>query len=413
MSKQKRAVVTGLGCVSPLGNNVVSSWNACSQGESGIDRITKFDASEYRSQIAGELKGFEPSDLVSKKDLKKMDDFIHYAIKATQEALTDANLEIGESLQDHVGTSLGIGIGGLLCIEQNHHVLETQGPSRIKPFFLPQTLLNMAAGQISIIFNARGYNACTVSACASSNHAIGHAVRMIENGESTVMITGGAEAAITPLAVAGFAAMRALSTRNETPQTASRPYDRDRDGFVLGEGSGILIVEELAFAKARGARIYCEISGFGFSSDAFHITAPSAEGPKRSIEMVLRNAGLNPEQVDYINAHGTSTPTGDINELNAIKLALGEEAAKKVSISSTKSMHGHLLGASAALEAVLTIKAMEQNFVPPTINVENPDPECDLDVTPNVGREREIRHAISNAFGFGGTNASLAFSKWL
>ncbi|MBF0350156.1 MAG: beta-ketoacyl-ACP synthase II [SAR324 cluster bacterium] len=409
---RRRVVVTGLGCVCPLGNDVSTAWKQCSEGQSGISRITRFDPADFRCQIAGEVKNFVMPALIPPKEIKKMDTFIHYAIAATEQAILDSGLQISESLETEVGVSLGVGIGGLPTIESCHETLMTKGPSRITPFFLPMTLLNMSAGQISILFRARGYNACTVSACASSNHSIGNAARIIERGDAKVMITGGAEATVTPLAMGGFSAMKALSTRNDMPEKASRPYDRDRDGFVLSEGSAVLILEDLEFARARGANIYCEVTGYGFSSDAYHVTSPSTDGPARSIAMALKDAGLNPEQVDYINAHGTSTPVGDINELSAIKLALGTDAASKVSISSTKSMHGHLLGAAAALEAVLTIKAMQNSFIPPTINIENIDPECDLDVTPNSGKERGIEHAISNSFGFGGTNASLAFSKF-
>ena len=406
-----RVVVTGLGCVSPLGNDVPSTWAACSNGKSGIDRITHFDPEELRSQIAGEVKDFQIPEIIPQKEAKKMDLFIQYSIKATQEALLDANLEITEDLEEDVGVSMGVGIGGLGCIERYSKIIEEQGPKRVSPFFIPMTLSNLAPGYVSLLFRAKNYTACSVSACTSSNHAIGTAARTIERGDAKAVIAGGAESSVTPLGIAGFAAMHALSTRNDSPQTASRPYDRDRDGFIMGEGSGMMILEDLEFARARGARIYCEITGYGFSSDAHHITAPSTEGPARAMKMTLKDSGLTPGEIDYINSHGTSTPAGDLNELKAIKMALGEKAASKLSISSTKSMTGHLLGAAAAIEAIFSIKALHHNFVPPTINIENLDPECDLDVTPNNGRNRDLNAAMSNAFGFGGTNASVIFQK--
>ena len=406
-----RVVVTGLGCVSPLGNDVHTTWAACSNGKSGIDRITHFDPEELRSQIAGEVKDFQLPEIIPQKEAKKMDLFIQYSIKATQEALLDANLEITEDLEEDVGVSMGVGIGGLGCIERYSKIIEEHGPKRVSPFFIPMTLSNLAPGYVSLLFRAKSYTACTVSACTSSNHAIGTAARTIERGDAKAVIAGGAESSVTPLGIAGFAAMHALSTRNDNPQTASRPYDRDRDGFIMGEGSGMMILENLEFARARGARIYCEITGYGFSSDAHHITAPSTEGPARAMKMTLKDSGLTPGEIDYINSHGTSTPAGDLNELKAIKMALGEKAANKLSISSTKSMTGHLLGAAAAIEAIFSIKALHHNFVPPTINIENLDPECDLDVTPNNGKNRELNAAMSNAFGFGGTNASVIFQK--
>ena len=406
-----RVVVTGLGCVSPLGNDVPTTWAACSKGKSGIDRITHFDPEELRSQIAGEVKDFQLPEIVPQKEAKKMDLFIQYSIKAAQEALLDANLEITEDLEEDVGVSMGVGIGGLGCIERYSKIIEEHGPKRVSPFFIPMTLSNLAPGYVSLLFRAKSYTACSVSACTSSNHAIGTAARTIERGDAKAVIAGGAESRVTPLGIAGCAGMHALSTRNDNPQAASRPYDRDRDGFIMGEGSGMMILEDLEFARARGARIYCEITGYGFSSDAHHITAPSTEGPARAMKMTLKDSGLTPGEIDYINSHGTSTPAGDLNELKAIKMALGEEAASKLSISSTKSMTGHLLGAAAAIEAIFSIKALHHNFVPPTINIENLDPECDLDVTPNNGKSRELNAAMSNAFGFGGTNASVIFQK--
>ncbi len=407
----KRIVVTGLGVVCPLGNNLKTTWEACSNGSSGIDRVSKFDPSGLRSQIAGEVRGFEIPSVIPPKEVKKMDAFIHYSIASTQEALQDAGLEITEELQNDTGVSLGIGIGGQPMIEKYHVLLREKGPGRITPFFIPMVLLNMAAGQVSLVFGAKNYNACTVSACASSNHAIGDAARLIERGDAKVMIVGGAEGAVTPLCIGGFAAMRALSTRNDDPQKASRPYDKNRDGFVFSEGSASLILEEFEFAKARGARIYCELVGYGYSSDAFHMTTPSIEGPARAMKNALKDAQINPEDLEYINAHATSTPVGDINELNAIKRALGVEVAEKLSLSATKSMTGHLLGASGAVESVFTVKALHHNFVPPSINIEEMDPEVDLDVTPNQGKERKLHIAMTNSFGFGGTNASLVFKK--
>ena len=406
-----RVVVTGLGCVSPLGNDVPTTWEACSNGMSGIDRITHFDPEAFRCQIAGEVKNFQLPDIIPPKEAKKMDLFIQYSIKATQEALLDANLEITEDLEEDVGVSMGVGIGGLGCIERYSKIIEEQGPKRVSPFFIPMTLSNLAPGYVSLLFRAKSYTAYSVSACTSSNHAIGTAARTIERGDAKAVIAGGAESSVTPLGIGGFAAMHALSTRNDTPQTASRPYDRDRDGFIMGEGSGMMILEDLEFAKARGARIYCEITGYGFSSDAYHITAPSTEGPARAMKMTLKDSGLAAEEIDYINTHGTSTPAGDLNELKAIKMALGEKATKNLSISSTKSMTGHLLGAAAAIEGIFSIKALHHNYVPPTINIENLDPECDLDVTPNNGKKRDLHVAMSNAFGFGGTNASVIFQK--
>jgi len=406
-----RVVVTGLGCVSPLGNDVSTSWEACINGKPGIDRITHFDPEEFRCQIAGEIKNFQLPKIIPIKEAKKMDLFIKYSIGATQEALIDAGLEITEDLEEDVGVSMGVGIGGLGCIEKYTKILEKSGPKRVSPFFIPMTLSNLAPGYVSLLFRAKNYTACTVSACTSSNHAIGTAVRTIERGDAKAVISGGAESSVTPLGIAGFASMHALSTRNDDPQRASRPFDKDRDGFVMGEGSGVLILEDYEFAKARGASIYCEITGYGFSSDAHHVTSPSSEGPARAMRMTLKDSGLSPDEIDYINAHGTSTPIGDLNELIAIKMAFGEKAAKQLSISSTKSMTGHLLGAAAAIEAIFSIKALHHNFVPPTINIENLDPECDLDVTPNTGKSKELRTAMSNAFGFGGTNASIIFQK--
>jgi len=407
---RKRIVVTGMGCISPLGNNVAATWSGISQGKSGIVRITKFDATDYRTQIAGEVKGFDPTGVIEHKELKKMDEFIQYSLVAADEAMKDAGLKIDDELANDVGVSVGIGIGGLQSIERYHKALMEEGPRKISPFFIPMVISNMASGYISIYHNCRNYTTSTVSACSSSNHSIGDAARIIERGDAKVMIAGGAEAVVCPLAIGGFAAMKALSTRNDAPEKASRPYDRDRDGFVLGEGAAILILEEYEFAKARGARIYGELAGYGFSSDAYHITTPSTEGPMRAMGMALKDAGVGLDQVDYINAHGTSTPPGDVNELRAVKGLMGD-AAKKVSISATKSMTGHLLGAAGAIEAVISLKAMEHNLVPPTMNIENQDPECDLDVTPNQAKSRKLNVIMSNSFGFGGTNATLVFKR--
>jgi len=408
---RNRVAVTGLGCISPLGNDVSTSWEACINGESGIDRITNFNPELYRCQIAGEIKNFKLPEIIPIKEAKKMDLFIQYSIGAAQEAINDSGLEITEELEEDIGVSMGVGIGGLGCIEKYNSILKENGPKRVSPFFIPMTLSNLAPGYISLLFRAKNYTACSVSACTSSNHAIGTAARTIERGDAKVVISGGAESSVTPLGIAGFSAMHALSTRNKDPKRASRPFDIDRDGFVMGEGSGMLILEDYEFAKARGAKIYCEIKGYGFSSDSFHVTSPSTEGPARAMKMTIKDSGLLPEDINYINAHGTSTPAGDINELNAIKIALGEEVAKKTSISATKSMTGHLLGAAAAVEAVFSIKALHHNFIPPTINIDNLDPDCDLDVTPNIGKSKELRVAMSNAFGFGGTNASIIFQK--
>jgi len=407
---RKRIVVTGLGAISPCGNTVAENWNNVKNGISGIGPITKFDASAYTTQIAGEVKNFDATDFIEKKEIKKMDTFIHYAMAAVKEAMDDSGLVIDESIADETGVSIGVGIGGLPNIQHYSDVLSQRGPNRITPFFIPMTISNMASGFVAIEYGAKGYNATTTSACSSANHSIGDAARIIERGDAKVMIVGGTEAAICGLAISGFGAMKALSRRNDEPTKASRPYDKNRDGFILSEGCGILILEEMEYAKARGAKIYGELAGYGFSADAFHMTTPSTEGPTRAINLALKDAGVTGADVDYINTHGTSTPAGDMNELNAIKAAFGE-SAKDVSISSTKSMTGHLLGAAGGLEAVLTLKAMEESFIPPTINVDELDEACDLDVTPNVGKQRTIRTAMSNSFGFGGTNATLVFKK--
>ncbi|MBU3918141.1 beta-ketoacyl-ACP synthase II [bacterium] len=408
---RKRVVVTGMGTINPMGNNLKSTWEGISAGKSGITRITKFDTTNFPVQIAGEVKNFDPADFIPKKEIKKMDTFIHYAIAACDEAMKDARLVISDDLSYDAGVLIGVGIGGLPGIQKSSLIIDQRGPAKISPFFIPMTISNMASGYVSMMHNTRGYNATTTSACSSANHSIGDAARIIERGDAKIMITGGSESAITDLAIAGFGNMRALSRRNDEPERASRPYDRDRDGFVLSEGCGILILEEYEFAKARGADILVELVGYGFSSDAYHITMPSTEGPAMAIKKAIKDAGLSGAEIDYINTHGTATPAGDINELNAIKLAIGNTAAQNVSISSTKSMTGHLLGGAGGIESVITILAMRNSLVPPTINIDNLDPECDLDVTPNVAKKREINVAMSNSFGFGGTNATLVFKK--
>ncbi|MBU2511459.1 beta-ketoacyl-ACP synthase II [bacterium] len=408
---KKRVVVTGIGTINPLGNDVKTTWESISQGRSGISTITRFDASGFPTQIAGEVKNFEPLDYIHKKEIKKMDMFIQYAIAACQEALNHSNLEITEELGPDVGVCIGVGIGGLPEIQRSSLIVEERGPSKISPFFIPMSISNMASGYLSILYGAKGYSATTTSACSSANHSIGDAARIIERGDAKVMIAGGSESAITSLAIAGFGSMKALSRRNDEPERASRPYDTDRDGFVLSEGCGVLILEEMEFARSRGANMLVEITGYGVSSDAFHITKPSVEGPTLAIQKALKDACISGEEVDYINAHGTATPSGDINELNAIKKALGDKAAQRVSVSSTKSMHGHLLGGAGGLESVITIMAMLNGMVPPTINIDQLDPECDLDITPNFTKKREINVSLNNSFGFGGTNATLVFQK--
>lgn len=403
-----KVLVTGLGIISPVGNNLQDCWANLMNGNSGIDTITKFDASDYKIRIAGEVKGFQPAKAVPTKEIRRMELFIQYAVTATEQALKDANLEITEQNANDAGVSIGVGIGGLQFIEKSRDALVNHGPNRISPFFIPMTISNMASGYVSILFGTKGYSSTTTSACSSSNHSIGDASRMIERGDADIMIVGGSESTICPLAIGGFGAMRALSTRNNS--TASRPYDVTRDGFVLGEGCGILILESEAHAKKRGAKVYAELSGYGYSSDAFHITAPSLEGPKRAMLNALKDAEIT--TVDYINTHGTSTPIGDINELKAIIQALGLDAAKKAHLSSTKSMTGHLLGGAGGIEAVFTLLAMQNSYIPPTINVEQLDPECQLNITPNQPAPRVINSAMSNSFGFGGTNATLVFKKY-
>jgi 3-oxoacyl-[acyl-carrier-protein] synthase II len=411
---RRRVVVTGLGCISPVGNTVADAWSNLLAGNSGIDLITKFDASAFSCKIAGEVKGFDLESYISAKEARSMDTFIHYGIAAAAQAVADSGLATGEALDDELATRIGCvigsGIGGLPLIENTHAELVARGPRRITPFFVPASIINMIAGHVSMRFGFKGPNLAIVTACTTGLHCIGEAGRMIEYGDADVMIAGGSEATVSPLGVGGFAAMRALSTRNDDPKTASRPWDKDRDGFVLGEGAGVMVLEEYEHAKARGAKIYAELAGFGMSADAGHMTAPNMDGPRRAMLGSLRNAGVNPDQVDYLNAHGTSTPLGDVNETNAIKAALGDHAYKTL-VSSTKSMTGHLLGGAGGIESVFTVLAVHHQKVPPTINIFNQDPECDLDYCANTARDVKIDVAVKNNFGFGGTNGSLVFKR--
>lgn len=411
---RRRVVVTGLGCISPVGNTVAEAWAQLLAGQSGIGLITKFDASNFACKIAGEVKGFNTEAYIGAKEARTMDTFIHYGIAAAAQAVADAGLPTGEALDDdlatRIGCLIGSGIGGLPLIEETHTELMNRGPRRISPFFVPASISNMIAGHVSMRFGFKGPNLAIVTACTTGLHCIGDAGRMIEYGDADIMVAGGAESTVSPLGIGGFAAMRALSTRNDDPATASRPWDKDRDGFVLGEGAGVLVLEEYEHAKARGAKIYCELAGFGMSADAGHMTAPNMDGPRRAMLNALRNAGINADQVDYLNAHGTSTPLGDINESNAIKAALGEHAKKTV-VSSTKSMTGHLLGGAGGLESVFTVLAVHHQKCPPTINLQNQDPECDLDYCANTARDLKIDVAVKNNFGFGGTNGTLVFKR--
>ena len=411
---RRRVVVTGLGCISPVGNTVAEAWANLLAGKSGIDLITKFDASSFSCRLAGEVKNFDLESYISAKEARTMDTFIHYGIAAASQAVTDAGLPtrdaLGDELACRIGVVLGSGIGGLPMIESVHTEYVQRGARRISPFFVPSTIVNMVAGHVSMRFGFKGPNLSIVTACTTGLHCIGQAGRMIEYGDADVMIAGGSEATVSPLGVGGFAAMRALSTRNDDPQTASRPWDRDRDGFVLGEGAGAVVLEEYEHAKARGAKIYAELAGFGMSADAGHMTAPNMDGPRRAMLSALQNAGVNPDEVDYLNAHGTSTPLGDLNETNAIKAALGDHAKKTV-VNSTKSMTGHLLGGAGGIESVFTVLALHHQKSPPTINLLNPDPECDLDYCANTARDMKIDVALKNNFGFGGTNGSLVFKR--
>ncbi|GAB3494587.1 beta-ketoacyl-ACP synthase II [Curvibacter fontanus] len=411
---RRRVVVTGLGCISPVGNTVAESWSSLLAGRSGIDLITKFDASAFACKFAGEVKGFELEKYIGSKEARTMDTFIHYGVAAAMQAVEDSGLPTGEGLGEEesvrIGCLIGSGIGGLPLIEETHAEYTSRGPRRISPFFVPASIINMISGHVSMRYGFKGPNLAIVTACTTGLHSIGQAGRLIEYGDADVMIAGGSEATVSPLGVGGFAAMRALSTRNDDPKTASRPWDKDRDGFVLGEGAGVLVLEEYEHAKARGAKIYAELSGFGMSADAGHMTAPNMDGPRRAMLGALRNAGVNADQVDYLNAHGTSTPLGDINESNAIKAALGDHA-KKVVVNSTKSMTGHLLGGAGGIESVFTVLALHHQKSPPTINIFNQDPECDLDYCANTARDVKIDVAVKNNFGFGGTNGTLVFKR--
>ena len=411
---RRRVVVTGLGCVSPVGNTVADSWANLLAGTPGIDMITQFDAGNLSCKFAGEVKGFNITDYIPEKEARHMDRFIHLGMAAACQAIADSGLPTGEALGDEmatrIGCNIGSGIGGLPMIEQTHTELTNRGPRRISPFFVPASIINMISGHVSIKFGFKGPNIAVVTACTTGLHAIGLSARMIEYGDCDVMVAGGAEATVSPLGVGGFAAARALSTRNEDPKTASRPWDRDRDGFVLGEGSGVVVLEEYEHAKARGAKIYAEVAGFGMSADAYHMTAPDIDGPRRSMVMAMKNAGINVEQVQYLNAHGTSTPLGDLNETNAIKAAYGDHA-KKLVVSSTKSMTGHLLGGAGGIESVFTVLTLHHQKIPPTINIFNQDPECDLDYCANTARDAKIDVAVKNNFGFGGTNGTLVFKR--
>ena len=411
---RRRVVITGLGLVTPLGNQVQDSWSALLAGRNGIQTITQFDASAFACQFAGEVKGFNIEDYIPAKEARHMDRFIHFGLAASMQAVKDAGLPTGEALSpelaERIGVLVGSGIGGLPMIEQTHTDYKERGPRRISPFFVPASIINMISGHVSIYHGFRGPNLGVVTACTTGLHAIGLAARLIEAGDADIMVAGGAESTVSPLGIGGFAASRALSTRNDDPSTASRPFDKDRDGFVLGEGAGVMVIESYDSAVARGARIYAELAGFGMSGDAHHMTAPDVYGPQRSMLNALRNAGVNPDQVQYLNAHGTSTPLGDVNETNAIKQAFGDHA-KKLVVNSTKSMTGHLLGGAGGIESVFTALAVHHQVSPPTINIFNQDPECDLDYCANTARDMKIDVAVKNNFGFGGTNGSLVFKR--
>ena len=409
---KRRVVITGLGMVSPVGLTVKESWESILAGKSGIAPITHFDTSAFTTHFGGSVKGFNAENYLSSKEAKKMDPFIHYGIAAAKEAIEDSGLTVTEENAERIGVAIGSGIGGLPGIERAHESLMSSGPRRISPFFVPSNIINMISGHVSIMYGMKGPNIALVTACATATHSIGDAARIIEYGDADVMIAGGAEMATSPLGLGGFCAARALSSRNDDPTTASRPWDKDRDGFVLSDGAGVVVLEEYEFAKARGARIYAEIIGYGMSGDAYHMTLPAAggDGAKRCMQAAMRNAGINPEQVDYINAHGTSTPAGDKAETDAAKAAFGDHAYK-LAMSSTKSMTGHLLGAAGGIEAVFTTLAIRDQVAPPTINIFNQDPECDLNYVPNTAQQRKIEVALSNSFGFGGTNGTLVFKK--
>lgn len=407
---KRRVVVTGLGAVTPVGVGVAETWQNIVSGKSGIGRITKFDASAFACQIAGEVKDFDVTQFIPAKDARRMDRFVHLGLAAGIEAFKDSGLIINETNAERIGVCIGSGIGGLPSIEETQNDYLAGGPRKISPFFIAGTIINMISGNLSIIYGLKGPNFAVVSACSTGTHSIGEAMRMIQYGDADAMVAGGAESAVSPLAIGGFAASRALSTRNDDPATASRPWDKDRDGFVLGEGAGVLVLEEYEHAKARGAKIYAELAGYGLSADAYHITAPNMDGPKRSMLNALRDAGVTPADVQYINAHGTSTPLGDKNENEAIKAAFGDHA-KKLVVNSTKSMTGHLLGGAGGVESLFTVLAIHNQISPPTINIFEQDPECDLDYCPNTARKMKIEVAMNNNFGFGGTNGTLVFRK--
>lgn len=409
----RRVAITGVGIVSPLGTGVAKSWGGAKEGRSGIRHITRFDATAFPVRIAGEVPDFDPSAFIDKKEIKKMDLFIHYAVAASMMAFEDSGFRITEENAERVGVYIGAGIGGLPAIEHWHNVLKEKGPDRITPFFIPMVIINLASGQVSIKLGAKGPNSCAVTACATGTHSIGDAFKLIQSGMADCMIAGGTEATITPLCVAGFNAMKALSTRNDNPEKASRPFDKDRDGFVVGEGSGVVVLEELESAKKRGAKIYAELAGYGMNSDAYHMTTPSPDGvgAARCMELAVKDAGLNKEDVGYINAHGTSTYYNDLYETMGIKKVFGSHAAK-LAVSSTKSMTGHLLGAAGGVEAVFTALSIYEGVLPPTANLENPDPNCDLDYVPGSARNIKVKAALSNSFGFGGTNAVIALKRF-
>jgi 3-oxoacyl-[acyl-carrier-protein] synthase II len=410
MNGRRRVAVTGLGIICPIGNDVETAWANALAGQSGITRITRFDASTFNAQIAGEVKGFEVGAYLSPKEARRMDVFIHYGIAAAVQAIKDSGIEITDANRERIGCVIGSGIGGLPMIEDNHTEFTNRGARRISAFLIPGSIINMISGNLSIMYGLRGPNLAIVTACTTGLHCVGEAGRLIEYGDADIVVAGGAEATVCPLGVGGFASMHALSTRNDDPATASRPWDRDRDGFVLGEGAGVLVLEDMEHARRRGARIYCELAGYGMSADAYHMTAPDMDGPRRSMLAALRNAGVNADAVDYLNAHGTSTPLGDVNETRALKAALGD-AAKKMVVNSTKSMTGHLLGGAGGIESVFTALAIHHQKSPPTINIFNQDPECDLDYCANAARDMRIRVALKNSFGFGGTNGTLVLRR--
>ena len=407
----RRVVVTGLGAVTPLGNDLATSWQAALRGECGIDTVTQFDASILGSQIAGEVKNFDATKYLGVKEVRRFDRFVHFGVAAGIMALEDAGIEVTEELSPEIGVAIGAGIGGIPVITSNYQAMIDRGPRRISPFMIPGCIINMVSGQLAIMKNLKGPNIAHVTACSTGLHAIGEAMHMIKRGDATVMVAGGCESTIHPLAMGAFDAMHALSRRNDDPKTASRPFDKDRDGFVMGEGAGVLILEELEHALARGAKIYAEVVGYGLSGDAFHITTPSTDGPRRCMEMAIRHAGIAPSDIAYLNAHGTSTAVGDVNEVKAIKEVFGEHA-KKLVVNSTKSMTGHLLGGAGGVESVFTVMAVKNQISPPTINGQNQDPECDIDCCANEAREMTIEYAMKNSFGFGGTNSTVIYKRW-